>query len=170
VKKFICLKWADKGLGDLLEQGVELVLHPVKELKKKTHSKTRYGSGYEAEEEEEEEADDYVDPNFVPQDKKGMLARMEDKLKKIFCFQSFAHKKMYKAHYNEKMARQRKIVMMRHIAMETKSGSENCITPEEKWIPKECQWDYVDTKFVVDPTAPGTSRAIKYPLLPVEMR
>jgi hypothetical protein len=118
VKKFICLKWADKGLGDLLEQGVELVLHPVKELKKKTHSKTRYGSGYEAEEEEQEEADDSVDPNFVPQDKKGMLARMEDKLKKIFCFQSFAHKKMYKAHYNEKMVRQRKIVMMHHIGME----------------------------------------------------
>jgi hypothetical protein len=91
----------------------------VKELKKKTHSKTRYGSGYEAEEEEQEEADDSVDPNFVPQDKKGMLARMEDKLKKIFCFQSFAHKKMYKAHYNEKMARHRKIVMMCHIGMET---------------------------------------------------
>jgi hypothetical protein len=78
---------------------------------------------------------------------------------------------MYKAHYNEKMTRrrkiqmtrQRKIQMMRLMGMEVKSGSEKCITPEEKWNSKECQWEYVDTEFEVDPTALGTSCVMESP-------
>jgi hypothetical protein len=74
--QLICVCWSEKFGGDLLAlPWIEMVRHPVKELRIKQHGKPKdgtIGAGGDARTEAEEGEDlDSGDGDFVPEKKKG---------------------------------------------------------------------------------------------------
>jgi hypothetical protein len=89
VMKFICLKWEERGLGDLLEQDVDLMAHLMKELRKRAPRRLGMVRALRTWRKKKRRRRVIPRIQILSQAKKGMFARMEDELKKLFCFQSF---------------------------------------------------------------------------------
>jgi len=65
------------------------------------------------------------------------LKKMMSKLKKSFCLKLDMQDRMYEEHVNAKKDRQHQKQLLRHFQLPVSDGSENSITPEEKWLSKQ---------------------------------
>ena len=64
--------------------------------------------------------------------------------------------RLYQVHKREKESRQRQIKFYQHMGMQVKAGSEDDITPEDKWISKFSNWELAEDQ-------PGTSSSVPPP-------
>ena len=63
--------------------------------------------------------------------------KLRHKIKKSLCFRI---DRMYEYHVYEKKEAQRHKAMLRHMNLPVSVGSENSITPKEKWIAEHGKW------------------------------
>ena len=68
------------------------------------------------------------------------MAKLKHKVKKLFCLQTDVQHKMYLAHVDAKKARQERKAIMRKLEIPVQDGSEDRITPEDKWISSHSHW------------------------------
>ena len=78
------------------------------------------------------------------------LKKLMGKLMKSFCLKIDLQDRMYEEHVNAKKDRQRQKQLMKHFQLPVSDGSENVITPKEKWVSSQ-RWSSSE-----DVTGPST--------------
>lgn len=108
-----------------------LVVHVIKQLKKKKHVELRIPVDHV-----EDVFATSTDNDFELEAgaKPSWVTKLTDKVKKTFCMQSHIQNKLYETHVNAKMVRRRYIPIMRTLNLHVGSGCEKHITPEGHWI------------------------------------
>ena len=74
----------------------------------------------------------------------GWATKLTRKVKKLFCLQTNIQHHMYEAHVREKKNRLLQYEFYRKQGMTVEVGSEENITPEDRWISKFSNWDLDD--------------------------
>jgi hypothetical protein len=61
-------------------------------------------------------------------------------VRKTFCLQLSIQDRQYEAHVNEKLAHRRQKAIMRQLSLPVSKGSEDSITPKDRWISEHSVW------------------------------
>jgi hypothetical protein len=138
--RLIVNTWTAMFPGEQLETGPLTVHETINLRQKELWAPTRRAAGVPLATEEDEEDSDYVPDPEHSSGSFGWAAKLKNKVKKLFCLQTDVQHKMYLAHVDAKKARQQRKAIMRKLDIAVESGSEEVITPEDKWISSYSRW------------------------------
>mgnify|MGYP006267166559 FL=1 len=140
--KLIQTTWSSTFPGVPLETG-PLTSHDVLNLRQKElwASTTRPEAAVSSASGEDQGDDGDLAPGTKHSSgQSGWVAKLKHKVKKLFCLQTDVQHKMYLAHVDAKKARQERKAIMRKLEIPVQDGSEDRITPEDKWISSHSHW------------------------------
>ena len=79
-----------------------------------------------------------------PLEEPSWFKKLQIKAKRAFCLKLDLEDRLYEAHVHHKKAAQRHKAMMRHMQIPVSDGSEEVITPKNKWVSKQGFWSDED--------------------------
>jgi hypothetical protein len=133
VMNFICDTWLKTFKTNLgATEHLNLMFHEVKRIWIMVHL-----SPMDSEDAAPNGNRDGVDPSAA---EPSWDKRLLTKVRKTFCLQLSIQDRQYEAHCNEKLARRRKKAMMRQLNLPVSKGSEDNITPKDRWISEHSVW------------------------------
>jgi hypothetical protein len=139
IQKLISHKW-QVTTGHRLEQEMTITIHQEKCLRVKKHAEPLVPGGQPHPEDPVDETEEQPRMDQEP----SWLNRLMGKMKKSFCLQLDMQDRAYEAHKKEKLARRCQKEIMTKLDLPVSSGSEDSITPKEKWVSHYSTWSSDD--------------------------
>ncbi|KAE8769288.1 dna replication licensing factor mcm4 [Hordeum vulgare] len=131
-------KWMWEEMpGETLSSCDNLTVHEIKQLRKNNRALPRIPPNqpediFATSSDNDFELEAGAKPSWA--------TKLTDKVRKTLFLQAHLQKKLYNAHVNEKLARQRNIHIMQALQIQIESGYQKTITQGEKWICEHNNW------------------------------